>query len=245
MMACCLCIDSPGRTSSIFIPSSHHLAEGFDAALLLLEQAAAAGRERGIRLLQAIVDPQSQSELACYRAAGFEPLSRLLYLESELPRPLPRDLPGADLQWTSYSDAVHEQFARAIQATYEDSLDCTMLNGHRHIDDVIAGHKATGRFDPRFWLLARRENEPVGVLLLAHLPERGSWEVVYMGVLPGHRRQGIARTLVRRAFELVREQGAARITLSVDARNHRAMALYENFGFVETLRREAYIKMLP
>ena len=49
--------------------------------------------------------------------------------------------------------AVHALFAETILQTYRDSLDCPGLNGVRQIEDIIAGHKASGEFDPALWFL--------------------------------------------------------------------------------------------
>ena len=54
------------------------------------------------------------------------------------------------LEW---SPDTLEAIAALIEATYRDSLDCPALAGLRHIEDVMAGHKAAGLFSPHRWLL--------------------------------------------------------------------------------------------
>jgi ribosomal protein S18 acetylase RimI-like enzyme len=56
------------------------------------------------------------------------------------------------------------------------------------------------------------------------------------GVIPSHRRHGLARKLMQRSFEATRAAGAATYTLEVIETNHRAAALYRDLGMIETRR---------
>lgn len=54
------------------------------------------------------------------------------------------------------------------------------------------------------------------------------------GVIPSHRRHGLARTMMERSFELLRERGCTRYVLEVIDSNTRAADLYRGLGFVES-----------
>lgn len=54
------------------------------------------------------------------------------------------------------------------------------------------------------------------------------------GVVPSHRRHGLARTMMERSFELLRERGCTRYVLEVIDSNTRAADLYRGLGFVES-----------
>lgn len=54
------------------------------------------------------------------------------------------------------------------------------------------------------------------------------------GVVPTHRRRGLARRMMMRSCELVREHGCREYTLEVIDANASAIALYRNLGFRET-----------
>lgn len=56
------------------------------------------------------------------------------------------------------------------------------------------------------------------------------------GVVPSHRRSGLARELMRRSFELLRERGCASYVLEVLEENVKAVGLYRSLGFVEARR---------
>ena len=58
--------------------------------------------------------------------------------------------------------------------------------------------------------------------------------LVAMWVAGPQRGTGLARELVERVVAWARDQGAARVCLSVEAENDRAARLYEKCGFVET-----------
>lgn len=51
------------------------------------------------------------------------------------------------------------------------------------------------------------------------------------GVTPHHRRRGLARQLMLRSFDLLREHGCTTCVLEVLEENHQAAALYRSLGF--------------
>jgi ribosomal protein S18 acetylase RimI-like enzyme len=56
------------------------------------------------------------------------------------------------------------------------------------------------------------------------------------GVAPSHRRQGLAKEMMRRSFELLRGRGCGSYVLEVLEENEKAVALYRSLGFRETRR---------
>ncbi|HJQ40259.1 MAG TPA: GNAT family N-acetyltransferase [Thermoanaerobaculia bacterium] len=54
------------------------------------------------------------------------------------------------------------------------------------------------------------------------------------GVVPTHRRHGLAREIMRACYPLLREHGCTEYVLEVLEANHRAHALYESEGFAVT-----------
>jgi mycothiol synthase len=209
------------------------------AAELIRAATAAAHLRDGAKLIQSLCEPEGTSLLSeAVRLAGFERLAVLAYQRravraDEAGLPLP-----ADIEWLHYRRLRQGKFARTITATYQDSLDCPGLAGLRTVDETITTHKHTGIFCPRAWHLAVKGGRPAGVALVNNL--RGAGELVYLGVVPEARRQGVGRALLAQAVRDTAAMGLPQIGLAVDLGNAPAVRLYEEWGFREVRRRLAY-----
>ena len=218
---------SPGHTALLFTPAKR--PDGIDLAPLL-DLVCAELLSRQVQLAQALLDPDDADTRAFFAARQFREMAQLLYLQTMTPRQLAPLSPPDSFWWRTYSADTHPLFERAILETYQQSLDCPALNGLRSIDDVIAGHKASGEFNPRFWYVLSERDNPVGVLLLSHVPRTDMAELVYLGLAPAARRRGLADLLMRHALWAVREMGLTRLTLAVDSQNAPALRLYYRHG---------------
>ncbi len=161
---------------------------------------------------------------------GFRPITRLCQLERHL-----HDLPGpaaGGLRFETYRPSIAAEFAATLEETYAGTLDCPELNGRRSIDEIIAGHRGQGRFDPDFWWLAYAGQRPVGVVLLDEMADAVTWELAYLGIVPPQRRHGFGRSMALHALHALRNR-AMRMTLVVDERNLPAHRLYESLDFRE------------
>ena len=150
----------------------------------------------------------------------------------------------ADLRWEHYSPKTHDLFAAAIQASYQNSLDCPGLTGMRHIDDVIEGHRATGEFDTNLWQVLYRNDQPMGVLLLSRITGMDSLELVYLGLAPQARGQGLGDLLMRQAMFQVIKENRRRLSLAVDSINQPAAKLYYRFGMARLTSKVAMVRDL-
>ena len=97
----------------------------------------------------------------------------------------------------------------------------------RLIDEYVRDHIA---------LVAEDDGSAVG-FLLARLRKQGLGYVSDLYVLPEARRSGVAASLVRDAVAALRAQGAETVELEVRTGNDAARAVYERWGFRETLVR--------
>ncbi len=77
-----------------------------------------------------------------------------------------------------------------------------------------------------------------GFLLCTHVADE--MEILTIGVVPDHRRHGIAWALLQDMISYARTQRVGRIFLEVSEANVPARTLYERAGFVQTGRRKAY-----
>jgi ribosomal protein S18 acetylase RimI-like enzyme len=194
----------------------------------------------GAKLVQSLLLPQESALARPLEGNGFARITRLHYLRHGLKLPLS---PQEDrLTYQDYDSCEPELFCRALLRTYEQTLDCPEVSGVRTLEEIIAGHKSQGIHDPRRWWLAWHQNQPVGVLLLAEMPQ--GWDILYLGVVPEARRRGFGRELTRKALREANAVSAPQLTLAVDARNRPAWNLYKSLGFEAYDEREVYLKRL-
>ena len=82
------------------------------------------------------------------------------------------------------------------------------------------------------------------MLLLADVPSRKVWEVIYLGLTPAARGRRLGRTVVQYAIELARDH-VPWLELAVDVRNTPALKLYHSAGFIARERRTVHLAILP
>jgi ribosomal protein S18 acetylase RimI-like enzyme len=195
-------------------------------------------------LVQALIEPGEAWEHQALVEGGFEDLAMLEYMQRAVPRtaPMPPTPPGVAIE--HYDPSRRQAFVTALQASYQDTHDCPKLRGLRATDDVLDGHQATGRFDPRLWTLVRIDGQPVGVQLLAPIDEPACVELVYLGLAPLARGRGLGSMLLRRGLAQCRQAGLETMTLAVDRDNQPAVRLYRRRGFYRVARRQALIAPL-
>ena len=141
----------------------------------------------GVQLAQSLIDPQDAALERVFAEAGFTRMAELYYLHAA-PCSMTRvpALP-AGMEWVTYDESREEMFGRAVLESYKDSLDCPALNGRREVGDVLAGHRASGQFDPSIWFLLKEGEASLGVLLLSESLRADAVELVYVGLAPAAR----------------------------------------------------------
>lgn len=234
---------SPGRTLLLFVPPGPG-ASALPAASALITQLCAHLTDDGIHLVQVLLDPGDAAARTFFIAQQFVEIAELIYLQGYVPRSTEPPSTPAPLRWLSYSAQTHRLFAEAIQQSYRDSLDCPALSGLRDIEDIIAGHKSTGEFDPVFWQLLMEADKPLGVLLLSRIPHSDAMELVYVGLSPEQRHRGLGKVLLQQASHRVISDQRRRLTLAVDSKNTPALKLYSRFGMQRIASRMAMIRDL-
>ena len=122
----------------------------------------------------------------------------------------------------------HSPLLQTLARTFVDTRDYPELNSRRTPEEVLAGYRAYAR-DPSCWWLAERQQNIVGVLIIAEV--QAAWEIAYLGVVPEVRGQGVGRTILRFALDRAASAGIQIVRLLVDSRNTPAIRLYESQGF--------------
>jgi mycothiol synthase len=234
-------VTSPGRTMLLLSPPL--LPAGLDAGPLI-EACCRWFCERGGLFAQVLLDPPDGMLRGFFEQHSFRHIAELEYLQANVRRTAPPAQLPPGFHWRTYSPDSHHLFARVISQSYLGSLDCPALNGLREIEDIIAGHRASGECDERFWFVLLERDEPLGVLLLTRVPRHEMAELVYLGLSPQARRRGIGDLMMRQAFWAVTQMGLGRITLAVDSLNEPALKLYYRHGLQHAGRKSAMLREL-
>jgi len=237
-----------GRAAAVWAPEVESIWGRAALAAGLIRSALADLRARGFRIAQALVDASAPRTAAGDLARGGLPrITALTYMHRDTARPMGRPLgPGLPaFDWRPFGPETEADFRAVLQATYSGSLDMPELEGIRSLDDVMASHRAAGRFDPTRWRVGALGGEPgaAGILLLSEVPDRPSWEVAYLGLTPEARGRGLGRSSLAYALDLARAH-VPRLELAVDDRNHPARRLYDAAGFLAFDRRHVHLAIL-
>jgi ribosomal protein S18 acetylase RimI-like enzyme len=233
---------SPGRTVLLLTPGG--LPKNLDIGPLV-EGVCRWAADKGVHLAQTLVDPADGMAKQAMAALRFREIADLLYLHVNAARGLAAPPAPDGFAWHTYTADNHDLFARAISESYRDSLDCPALNGLRTIEDVIAGHRASGEFDPETWYVLTESDKPAAVLLLTRVPRSDMAELVYLGLSPASRGRGIGDLMVRQALWAVRQKlNLPRLTLAVDSRNVPALKLYYRHGMQQMGTKTAMLRDL-
>lgn len=163
---------------------------------------------------------------------GFEQIARLACLRWSNFKT--RDV-GDGIDVSCHDDLTHhvydplsdtDRFARLIEATWTNSLDCPKLNGRRSGEDALRSHDDG---DTSRWWVYQSAGQDVGLALVSK-SGASSLSVNYTGVVPSARHKGIGREIIRR----IQDHAASKkwtVNLSVDISNTPAVHIYESLGF--------------
>jgi ribosomal protein S18 acetylase RimI-like enzyme len=232
----------PGRTALV-TPGCVAPEEPPETARELLSRAVESLPGQGVQVAQAVLETGCGPAADRLLDGGFRHVANVLYLVS-LENAFPESAPAEHLEFVPYSQRRHREFAELVERTYEGTLDCVALDAVRAVDDVLAGYRGAGPFDPARWLVARSEGREVGCVLVGEDPAGDPWELVYLGVVPEARGRGHGLALTRHVQWLAREAGRKRIVLAVDVANAPAKRVYAAAGFVGWDRRSVYLRVL-
>jgi ribosomal protein S18 acetylase RimI-like enzyme len=238
-------VASPGKTMLIFTPPVLFEQTPGSAIQRLGDDVCEHYAQRGVQLAQMLVDPGDRPVIEAYRHGGFHELAELVYLQklTRARKLSPPILPN-EFEMKAYGPDTHSHFADVIQRSYEQSLDCPALNGLREMDDVIAGHQATGEFDPNLWWVLYQQQRPLAVLMLSRIPQTTTVELVYLGLAPEARGRGVGDLLMQQALAVASGDGRESISLAVDSRNQPALRLYYRHGMRRIGSRVALLRDL-
>lgn len=236
-----------GRAVVLWPPEINPVRDRDAIAAMLIRGVLDASRADGAAIVQAVLDdtatPRNRFDLT---RGGLPHVTDLIYMRRDLDIPWkhPRRRKPPKLQWRGLDEGSEDLFRKTLGATYPGSLDMPELEGARTLDDVMASHRASGRFIPKLWRLGTLENQadPSAILILSPVPDRDAWEVVYLGLVPEARGRGLGAQTLAHARDLALQDGHPEaIDLAVDTRNAPALKLYESTGFIPHDQRSIHL----
>jgi len=228
-----------GRTAMLFAPPVDDRTDR-EALASLAGAACRSLSSDEVQLVQALLDPHASMDRDVLIAAGFQPLATLTYMQRRGQRRRTLQLDDR-FEVRHWHESHRNLFERGILQSYEGTQDCPALLGLREIDDIIAGHMNTGEFNAALWYLVTCGNEPAAVMLLNRVPSRHALELVYLGVAPAYRGEGLGKALLQHALGLPAQHRAVSVILAVDDANEPAKSLYQSLRFSATGRKDALI----
>lgn len=228
-----------GRTGSVWRPRfPGEDVDSLGAELVSRSADWLAGQD--VRVLQSLVSPTDLAAANWLTKGGFAQVARLGYLvwsDGQQAEAAP------SLRFTPVSTSTNAVLAEVIEQSYLETLDCPALNGARTTPEVLEGYREIGDHWPDAWLIAWRDQRPIGCLILADHPAANQCELVYMGLIPEARGQGLSGQIVEQAKRLARERGCPRVVLAVDLQNAPALRLYAHQGFELWDERDVFVRI--
>ncbi len=239
----------PGKAATLWPAQLEASETDQSVAQQLLTEAERLLAAGGAHLCQALLPQGPGQTSAQLAAAGYENPANLLYMTCE-PQHFPAiapAFPGFILR--PFQPGKETELAELIDETYVGTQDCPSLNGLRSTLDVVAGYQHVGEFLPERWLILESTapdsfRKHAGCLLLARHAPHHTMELIYVGVTPAFRKQGVGRKLTQQAQWLAAQDQCERLVLAVDAANEPAIAMYSAAGFWAWEERAIWVKRL-
>lgn len=220
--------EQPGRFATVW-PARVMPSEAPAVAKLLQQSVIQYLAGLDISLAQSLIASDALSDQRLLEEAGFQSVTHLEYLFLQAAQTR-ADLAQPALKGVPYAQT--EDAAPDLIATYPGTLDCPEFDGLRPIQDVIAGYRDTGAFELSLWQRLEFNGQPAGVMILAPTPDFQHLEIVYLGLRPEMRNQGLGKAAVQLALAEAQKRGIDRLVLAVDQRNEPAIRSYSASGFL-------------
>lgn len=203
---------------------------------LLYQLTAAECRRRNARSALLLCDRKSEAGQRFVKTVG------AVFHHAEVEMFLRRDCPA--------SGETRQGGIRLRKATNADAPEIARQNA-LYFDTAAREETATGTAAEEEILLPEDEEKRGMTIYLAvkdgrvvgkvHLQRSAAIGAIYgLGILPEYRSRGYGRAVLREAVGKLKEENAPAILLQVDAKNEKALRLYQSCGFEESSVMEYY-----
>lgn len=123
--------------------------------------------------------------------------------------------------------------AEAIRA-YRRILDDPLTSHHQLDREELAGWAGLETFTHNSFLVARDDDQVVGLCFQTFPPGCDFGQIQFLGVLKAHRGRGLATAMLKQALADAHANGRHRVRLEVSGDSTVAQALYAKLGFEVT-----------
>ena len=131
------------------------------------------------------------------------------------------------------------RMASLLEATWQHSLDCPQVNGHRTGVEAVNFRTID---ETRCSRIYHQNGIDIGILTTSH---NDKWlSVEYMGVVPSARGKGFGKHIIEDAIQIAAAQKLG-VELSVDAANEPACRIYSELQFATKRRLEVLGRFHP
>lgn len=136
---------------------------------------------------------------------------------------------------TSYRSVDLTQSAAEIAALLHAETGFEERWDHAAFSELLAMPGAGGAI-----AVSSSNDDPLGLVLWRIAADEG--EILTIGVLPGHRRRGVAHFLLETSVNAMQQRGVIRLFLEVAVNNTAAISLYRHSGFQAEGQRPGYYR---
>ncbi len=200
-------------------------------------------RSRGLPWLQLYVPQHLPGSVAFARAVGLRYHSSLWVFRLRAGAAVPAPAFPPEVALRGVGDIALERFVGLVNESFADHPTPLSVT----LESIRTVH-ALPDFDPGGILVLTPHDEPDRPIAFTRVEigpgDDGVVEgwISLIGVRPEWRRRGLGRELLRWGIARCRHRGAARIELSVEALNERALGIYRRDGFEPTIEWPHWIR---
>lgn len=189
--------------------------------------------------VRAFAADEDKAAAKALRRAGFGPMRYGFRMMIELDRDLPEPAWPAGFSVRAFRPGEERRFHGAHQQSFADTWEFTP----DPFEEWAHWYTAPALFAPEHWFAVESPDGELAALAMCRISETiedCGW-IRILGVLPAHRRRGLARALLQHVFRHFAALGLKRVGLGVDAESPTgAVALYEGAGMHVAWRNVTY-----
>lgn len=235
---------TPGQVASLLPPYLDPLLDSRQACEIedaLLRSAMLSLSRPPVHYVQVLLPLEEASRHSCLRRNGFERITEMQLMIGVSINPEGITQYNRELFFRPYSQVLADHFARTLHATYHESLDVPETGVDRTPEELLTDLLYGSPGQNSWWLIEDTQQEAVGVLVANPPNELKFVELLYLGVLPSRKRQGIGRAAMRYLLAEMQANASQFLHLGVDCRNIPAVELYTSIGLVPYRSQEVFL----